>query len=201
MNNIFTNTKKGFLIVTLLVTMISFANENAFYNINVEANKTTLTLNYAKEGSALSIKDLNGSVLYSETIKATGRYKREFDLSFLPNGDYKFEVDKDLEIKEIPFSLKSGVAVFNKNKEKVVYKPFIRVSGDLVYISKLSLDDEPLDVKIYFTKNNSFDSQLIVSEKIQNKEKIEKIYKLESIAKGKFHIVLNSAGRTFEKNI
>ncbi|MDO6759834.1 hypothetical protein Q4566_06435 [Tamlana sp. 2_MG-2023] len=202
MNNIFTNTRKGFLMVTLFATMLSFANENDFYNINVEASKTTLTLNYAKEGSALSIKDLNGSVLYSETIKATGRYKREFDLSFLPNGDYKFEVDKDLQIKEIPFTLNSGVVTFNKNEEKLIYKPFIRVSGDLVYISKLALDGEDLKVDIYFTKNNNRShSELVISENIKGDATIEKVYRLEDLNQGKYQVILHAADRRFEKNI
>ncbi|WP_067146834.1 hypothetical protein [Pseudotamlana agarivorans] len=199
MNNILTNTKKGLLIVALLISTLSFANENTLYSINVEANKTTLTLNYAKEGTALAIKDVSGSVLYSENINTTGRYKREFDLNFLPNGNYFFELVKDLEIKEIPFTLNSGVAEFNE--EKVVYKPFIRVVNNLVYISKLALDGEPLDVKIYFTEKNKFNSTLVVSEKLQSNDKIEKVYKLEGKDKGEYQIILHSANRSFEKKI
>ncbi|AUS05046.1 hypothetical protein [Pseudotamlana carrageenivorans] len=199
MNNILTNTKKGFLMVALLISTLSFANENAFYSINAEGNRTTLTLNYAKEGTALAIKDANGSVLYSETIKATGRYKRDFDLNFLPNGNYFFEINKDLEIKEIPFTLNAGVAKFNK--EKVVYKPFIRVENDLLYITKLAVDGEPLDVKIYFTEKNKHNSTLLVSEKLKSTDKIEKVYKLEGMNKGEFQIILHSGNRSFEKNI
>ncbi|MDO6758890.1 hypothetical protein Q4566_01660 [Tamlana sp. 2_MG-2023] len=200
MNNILKNTRKGFLMLALFGTMASFADAPAD-GIIVEGNNTTLTLNYAKQGSAVSIKDTNGSVLYTETIETTGRYKKNFDLTFLPDGNYLFEVDKDLEINEIPFTLNSGVAVFNKNEEKVVYKPFLRVSNDLVYISKLNLDNEDLDVNIYFTKNNSMNSQLVVSEKIKSTNNIEKVYKLEDLGQGRYKIVLNSAGRTVEKNI
>lgn len=199
MNNILTNTRKGLVIVALFISTLSFANETSIYSINVEASKTTLTLNYAKQGTALAIKDASGSVLYSETIKATGRYKKAFDLNFLPNGNYFFELDKDLEIKEIPFTLKSGVAKFNE--EKVVYKPFIRVEGDLVYVSKLAVDGEPLDVKIYFTEKHKFNATLVVADKLKANDKIEKLYKLTGKNKGEYQIILHSANRTFTKNI
>ncbi|KAB1066871.1 hypothetical protein F6U93_13540 [Tamlana haliotis] len=201
MNNILTKTRKGFLMVTLFATLLSFANETSFYNVNVEANKTTLTLNYAKAGSALSIKDVAGSVLYSETIATTGSYKREFDLTFLPNGNYLFEVEKDLEIKEIPFTLTEGVANFNKNEEKLVYKPFVRVSNDIVYISKLAIDGEDLKVEIFYTEKNRSNSELVISEQFSNENSIQKAYKLEGLNNGSYEIVLHSANRTYIKNI
>ncbi|QQY83142.1 hypothetical protein JJL45_03875 [Tamlana sp. s12] len=201
MKNIITNTKKGFLLVALCVSMVSFANENSFYNVTIEANKTTLTINNVKEGSLLSLKDALGHVIASETIKTSGKYTREFDLSFLANGDYMFEVDKDLEIKEIPFAVKSGVALFNKNEEKVIYKPFIRVSGDMVFVSKLAIDGEPLDVEIIFTPKNSGNSSVVVSETIKNKDKIERVYQLSGAKKGEYQVILYTAGRKFEKKI
>ncbi|MBU2949790.1 hypothetical protein KO493_03650 [Tamlana agarivorans] len=201
MKNIFTNTKKGFLMVTLFATMLSFANENAFFSINVEANKTTLTLAHAKEGSLLSLKNAAGKVICSETIKTTGKYTREFNLAFLTNGNYMFEVDKDLEIKEIPFSIKSGVASFNKYKERTVYKPFIRVSNDMLYISKLALDGEPLDIEILYTRKNSFNSYVVVSEKLTDAEKIEKVYQLSGLKEGNYQVIVYTAHRKFEKNI
>ncbi|KAB1069127.1 hypothetical protein F6U93_05070 [Tamlana haliotis] len=200
MNNILKNTRKGFLMLALFGTMASFADAPAD-GIIVEGNNTTLTLNYAKQGSAVSIKDTNGSVLYTETIETTGRYKKNFDLSFLPDGNYMFEVDKDLEVEEIPFTLNKGVAVFNKSQEKVVYKPFIRVSDDLVYINKLNLDNEDLSVNIYFTKNNGLNSELVVSEKLSSENKIEQVYKLADLGRGTYNVVLSSGGRTIQKNI
>ncbi|KAB1066869.1 hypothetical protein F6U93_13530 [Tamlana haliotis] len=201
MKNIFTPSRKGFLVVTLLVTMLSFANENPFYTVEIAAAKTTLTLNNVQEGSALSIKDSHGAVLYSETIKVTGRYSRAFDLSFLPNGKYMFEVDKDLVIKEIPFSINSGNAFINEKKEKVVYKPFIRVSGDFLYISKLAVDGQPLEINIYFTNNENKYKELILSEVASHDSKIEKAFKLDGLNLGNYEVVLHSAGRVYEKTI
>ncbi|MBU2949789.1 hypothetical protein KO493_03645 [Tamlana agarivorans] len=201
MNNIFTHSKKGFLLVTLFVTMLSFANENPFYTVEVAAVKTTLTLNSVKEGSALSIKDNRGTVLYSEIIKVTGKYSRAFDLSFLPNGKYTFEVDKDLAIQEIPFRINAGNAFINKDKEKIVYKPFIRAVGDYVYINKLAIDGEPLEINIYFINKENKYEELILSEVASDASKIERTYKLKGLNLGNYKVVLYSANRTYEKTI
>ncbi|WP_067146830.1 hypothetical protein [Pseudotamlana agarivorans] len=201
MNNIFTLSKKGLLLVTLFVTMLSFANENLTFSVDVVGAKTTFTLNSVQEGSALSIKDIHGTVLYSEMIKVTGRYSRAFDLTFLTNGKYRFEVEKDLEIREIPFSITSGNAIFNKEKEKTVYKPFIRVAGDFLYITKLAVDGEPLEIDIYYTSKAGNDQKLILSEIASNEIKIERAYKLDGLNFGTYKVVLRSSDRIFEKSI
>ncbi|AUS06142.1 hypothetical protein [Pseudotamlana carrageenivorans] len=200
MNNTFKNMKKGFLMLALFGTMLSFA-EGPVGGINVEGTNTTLTLDYAKKGSAVSIKDSYGAVLYSETISTTGKYNKNFDLSFLPDGNYLFEVDKDLEFEEIPFTLNNGVAHFNKSQEKLFYKPYLRVSDDLVYINKLNLDNKNLTVNIYYTKGNSMNQELLVSEILTGDSKIEKVYKLAENGHGTYKIVLGSGGRFTETKI
>lgn len=200
MNNTLKNLRKGFLTLALFGTMLSFA-EGPVDDINVEGTNTTLTLNYAKKGSAVSIKDSYGAVLYTEIISATGKYMKNFDLSFLPDGNYMFEVDKDLELEKIPFTLNNGVANFNKNQEKRIYKPYVRVSDDLVYVNKLNLDNENLIVNIYFTKKNSMHSELVVSEILTSDSKIEKVYKLAEKGHGTYKIVLGSGGRFSETKI
>lgn len=201
MKNIFTHSRKGILLVALFVTMLSFANEGLFYSVDVAGAKTTFTLSSVQEGSELSIKDSRGAVLYSEMIKVTGRYSRAFDLTFLANGKYRFEVEKDLEIKEIPFSMNSGNAFFNKEKERTIYKPFIRVAGDFVYISKLAVDGEPLEIEIYYEGKDTKYKKLIVSEKVSDEMKIERAYKLEGLNFGNYKVVLHTADRVFEKSI
>ncbi|MFI1772749.1 hypothetical protein, partial [Thalassobellus citreus] len=89
--------KKSILLVTVFTTMLSIANETP--NNNKKAYKeTALTINNVSEGNLLTIKDYNGIVLYKELISVSGTYKKGFDLTALPSGNYFFEVDKDMEI-------------------------------------------------------------------------------------------------------
>ena len=58
MKNVIKHSKKGILMVSMLATLLSFANEEVpFYSIKNEANRTALTLNNVKEGDLLFIKD------------------------------------------------------------------------------------------------------------------------------------------------
>ncbi|WP_445730692.1 hypothetical protein [Mariniflexile sp.] len=200
MKNAMKNTKKGILMVTMFATLLSFANDAPFYIIKNEANRTSLTLTDVKQGNLLSIIDNNGMVLYKETIQETGIYTKGFDLTALPNGNYIFELNKDLEINTIPFSVLSNEVTFNKELEKTIFKPFTRVKGNLVYLTKLALNEAPLKVEIYFI-DNDLKSELIYSETIKNTMHINRVYKLSGLKHGDYKIVYNTDGRVFTNDI
>lgn len=186
-------------MVTLFTTMLSFANENSFFTIKNDAKKTSLSLKSVKEGNQLSIIDNNGIILYKELIEKTGAYNKEFNLTSLPDGKYIFELDKDLEINTIPFTVKSNIVLFEKEKEKTIFKPLARVKDDIVYVSKLSLNEEPLEIKIYFKGSNG--SKLMFNETIENTKTIERIFKLDGLEFGSYKLVFHTEGRKFIKNI
>ena len=203
MKNVIKNTKKGILMATMFATLLSFANEAPFYTIKKDAERTSLTLNDVKQGNLLSIKDENGIIVYKELIEKSGMYTKEFDLTTLPDGAYNFELDKDLEINTIPFTVYSNEVTFKKELEKTIFKPYARVKGDVVYVTKLALNEEPLKVDIYFTSFDGFSSksELTYSENIQNTKLINRVYRLASLDKGNYKIVFKTDGRVFTKQI
>jgi hypothetical protein len=202
MKNVIKNSKKGILMVTLFVTVLSFANDNSFFTIKNDVKKTSLTLKNVKVGNLLSIIDDNGVILYKELIQKTGIYTKGFDLTSLPDGEYVFELDKDLEIDTIPFRVTSSNVVFNKENSKTIFKPYFKVKEDVLFISKLSLNDAPLKVDIYFVNSkNSGSTELMYSEKIENTKDIQQAFKLTGLEKGSYKVVLYSEGRTFVKYI
>ena len=177
-------------------SLLSNANEGSPFIPKKEKDivKTTVTLNNVKEGQSITIKDLNGLILYRELINESGLYSKAFDLTNLPNGDYLFEHEKDMEISTIPFNVTSNKVTFEKNKVTTVFKPFVSVKDDFVFLTKLALNEEPLEVTIY-----SEDGQLIHSEKITNTKTIGKTYKL--FPNQNYRMVLKSNGREYYKNI
>ncbi|WP_298555806.1 hypothetical protein [uncultured Algibacter sp.] len=199
MKNVFKHSKKGILMVIMFVTLLSFANEATLFNIKNDAERTSLTLYNVKQGNLLSIKDINGMILFKEYIQESGTYNKGFDLTSLPNGDYIFELDKDLEVNSIPFTVSSKVVVFDKENEKTIFKPFTRIKDDFVYITKLALNKEPLKIKVYFTRFDSNDSELVLSEKIENTKIIKRIYKLEGLNLGTYKIIFFTEGKKFTK--
>ncbi|MFI1744846.1 hypothetical protein [Thalassobellus sediminis] len=201
MKNVIKNTKKGILMVTMLATLLSFANE-ASVTVKNDADRTSLTFYNVKEGNLLSIKDDNGIILYKELIQKQGTYTKGFDLTSLPDGIYVFELEKDMEIDTIPFSVKSSHVVFDKEKEKIIFKPFTRVVGNLVYLTQLALNNESFKVEIFYSNSNfSSDSELVYSEKIKNTKDIKRAYKLVGLEKGKYKMVCYLDDRKFTKII
>ena len=113
----------------------------------------------------------------------------------MPAGSYIFELDTDVEIKTIPFTIKSNSIVYDRDLAKTTYKPIARVKGDIVFVSKLALNHEPLKINIYK------DSELLLSETVENTNKIERVYKLTGLNSGDYKIVFNTEGRTFTEFI
>ena len=188
--------KKSILLATVFASMVVSANEISTRIVNIDAKATSFTLNNVKEGNLLTIKDTEGVVLYKELIKISGTYKKGFDLSELPNGDYFFEVEKDFEIKTIPFKVNTNNVEFNKAMEKTTFKPVINHKSNLVFINKLTPELEAVKIKIYSTTNN--ENVLLHSEKIEGSQKVERVYKLE---KGNYTIVINSDNKEYTKFI
>ena len=122
--------KKSLVLIIMLVTMISYADKN----ITNTEKVTNLKIENVKKGSVLTIKDTKGLILYTETIETSGDYNKRFDLTFLPDGDYFFELDKDVEIKIIPFQVKALNVIIKKEDKKTVFKPIVYYRNKKVYI-------------------------------------------------------------------
>lgn len=194
MKNLFLPFKKSILLAAVLSTMIVTANENPSSTAKKEATKTSLTIN-VKKGNLLSVKDANGNILYKETINFSGTYRKGFNLTALPDGNYFFEVDKALETKTIPFTINEGNVTYNTDKETTTYKPYFNQKGNILFVSKLSPNFEAATISIYADANN----ELLFSEKVEGLQSIEKVYKLEK--EKSYKIVINSDNKEYTKFI
>lgn len=201
MKNKTRKTRTGILMVAMLTTLLSFASDVKLFTIKNEAEKTELTLLKVKKGNLLSIKNNNGIVVFKESLKENDSYKKEFDLTVLPDGAYVFELDKGLTINIIPFNVKNNLVTFNKKKETTIYKPLVRVKDDTVYISKLALNGAPLKLEVYFTRFNSDNVELMFKKTLEDPEIIKGIYKLSGLGLGTYKIKMFTEGRTFTKYI
>ena len=186
--------KKSLVFVALVMSTLTYGKEISFYGSS-EEKMAIITLKSVEEGNKLTIKDVYGTTLYKETINHSGNYAKGFDLTTLPNGNYFFEVDKGLIINVIPFTVDYKKVNFNKEKENVIHKPFVRTENNSVFITKLSLGKSPLTVKIYY--ENSFRYELIHVEEIEDIKTLEKVFRLDENERGNYKIVIEDNGRVF----
>ena len=190
-------TKKIVLVLGLFVSMLSFANGEVDPIKEKEPKVTSMSFKKVKLGSKLSIKDRDGIVLYKESIVKTGDYSKGFDLTTLPNGNYYFELDTELEIVIIPFNVVSNQVVFKKDERSIIYKPYIRVKDKMVFVSRVSYEESPIEYSIYYADNYD----LVLSEKVESKTHLKKIYDFSTAKKGNYLFVFKSNGRKFTKTV
>ena len=191
--------KKSLLIVAVLATTLTIANEDRTFSVNANAEKTTVSINDVEEGQQLSIIDQNNIVIYKETINKNGNYNKTFDLTALPNGDYFFELEKTLKVHTIPFTVAYNNVTFNKDKETVVYKPSVRLKSELLFVSQLSTRKSPLKIELFFDKDFNGDYELIHTETLENDITLDKVFKLSEKEKGNYKLVFTTEGRVFEE--
>ena len=185
---------KKYLVVTfmMLVTSINYANENTAVKI-VDGKKVRIEFETVKKGHTLSIKDKNGTVIYSQEIENSGTYSKVLDLSKLEKGNYTTELEKDFEIIIKPFTVLDGQVSFDE--EKTIFKPVIRAENNLVLISKLAFDNQPLKIAIYYN------DEVIFSETVKDeKNLLKRVYKLSKEEKGDYKVVINSNNRSYIKD-
>ncbi|WP_452225562.1 hypothetical protein [Lacinutrix chionoecetis] len=194
------NPIRNSIVLVMLFTMLT-SNATEISSLkNIEDGKTTLVLNNVKAGEELIIKDLFGVVLYRESIKDNGIYSKSFDLTELPDGNYNFELDRAVKIEIIPFKVSSKTVTFNKESEIVIYKPFVRLKDNFIYISQLSLNKKPLHITLYYNESNQIFNS-IYTETITDTTQIKRILKLLEDKRGAYKVILKCEGRTFENVI
>lgn len=191
--------KKNIVLVMLFTMLCSYATETPTLLINKD-NKTTLTLKDVKQGEQLIIKDIHGVILYRESIKKNGKYNKSFDLTNLPDGNYNFELDSEIKTTIIPFNVLLNTVKFNKKDETIIYKAFVKLEENRLYITKLNLNKDALKIKLFY-ENDFGEYELIYSETLEKSNKIQRIYKLSEDKKGDYKIIFESEGRVNEKTI
>lgn len=195
--------KTGILLVSMLATMLSNASKPEMVEKNFKIENTTLSIHNVKQGQQLLIKDSDGIVIYKEMIDKSGAYKKGFDLTALPNGDYYFELDKDIEVQVMPFKVVMNKVEFLKEKETKFFKPVIRFKDNKILLSRLSFDQKPLEVKVYYEDNSYYggDYLLLHSEKFKDSKLIERVYQIDNLKKGSYKVVVKTEGREFTESI
>lgn len=202
MKNVKNNPKKVLIMVALMATVIGYANSNTFSIVKSKANRTVLTLK-VKAGNLFTIKDVNGTILFEEAIQESGIYQKGFDLTELPDGNYFFELDKDMEINIIPFTVNANKVVYDKDNSETIFKPSTRIKDDMIFINCLAMHKNYLEISIYYDGGSALSNyELIHSETITSEgNQIRKIYKIKDYTKGDYKIVYKTEGKTFVKFI
>lgn len=191
--------KKSIKFSIVAALLMSFATVSAKDLEKVLKDKEKITVvNFSKlkKGTEIKIKDTNGVSLYQESVEKTGAYSKSFDLSKLPDGTYFIEVNTQSQLTIMPFKISDDQVNMEKALEYVIHKPILLTKNNKVTLTKLSLDQNPLEVKVYYQ-----DGVMVYSEKIANKTSIAKMFDFSEAQKGTYTFVMKSDGRVFQEDI
>ena len=188
-------TLKRYLIVALMFgTLINYATEKNNTSNIADGKKVKVEFTAVKKGQVLSIKDANGSIVYKDIIENSGNYSKIFDITILKNGRYTTELEKNFEIIIKPFFVENGLVTFLTQNTKTIFKPIIRTAENLVFISKMSFDNAPIKITLYY------EGAIIYSETIKEEKELERVFRLLKTKKGAYRVAINSKKRGYSKN-
>lgn len=188
--------KNSLVLVVILTTMVSYSNELLFVTNIKTSEITEFTFNDVMEGSTLQLKDSKGSILYSESIKNSGSYTKDFDLTNLPDANYYFEIDNQEFLTIIPISVKENIAEILNDEKYTISKPEVIVKDNYVYLSKDFANDQSVAIDVYYEGND-----LAYSENFRKIDSVNRIYDFSTSKKGKYLILVKAEGRVFKNSV
>lgn len=178
------------VVVFMLGTLVNYANNKEVSNV-LNAKKVKVVFEGAKKGQQLTIKDNNGIILHSENVISSGNLIKTFDFSNLKNGNYFLELEKDFEIIIKSIKIKGNNVIFSEDSKKTIFKPLVRSIENKLMVSSIILDEEPLEVTIYY--NNT----IIYSEIANGDTILNRIYRLDDNKKGDYKVIITKNDRNF----
>ena len=188
-----TTIKKYLVAVTFLLSLVSYATEKNISS-TIEGRKVKVEFTAVKKGQVLSIKNANSIVMYSDIIEMAGNYARTFDLTGLENGKYTTELEKDFETIIKPFLIENGLVTFLPEENKTIFKPVIRIQDNLLLISKISLENQPIKITLYYK------GDVIYTETAKDIKVLNRAFRLLKNKKGNYTATINANGKKYSKN-
>lgn len=183
--------KKTILVAGLMLGTFSYYANNSKSEILANANNVKVIFNEVKKGQKLTVKDINGVVLYAEDVTKNGKLIKTFDFSLLNNGDYSLELEKDFQIEVKSIKIENHKVVISDDNKQVILKPVIRTENNLLMVTKVAFDKKPIQVELYYN------SEIILSETIEGDSILNRVYKLDQKEKGDYKVIVKNNGRSY----
>jgi hypothetical protein len=177
----------------LFITEFSFAADLASIETQVVNTKSfKLAIKQGEEEVKLKLLDQFGQVLYNESIQARAAYKKVFNLSTLPTGEYRLELEYPIKIQVMPITVDRGGIELHQQEVTEMFKPFFRERDSKISINMLNTRHNPLKIRV-----SDDEGQLVYQDTLDNDLIIGKQYDLSELDPGDYTVNLYSESRVF----
>ena len=187
-----TTIKKYLVAVAFLLSLVSYATEKNI-STTIDGKKVKVEFTAVKKGQVLSIRNANSIIMYSDVIEMAGNYARTFDLTGLENGKYRIELEKNFETIIKPFLVKNRLVTFLPEENKTIFKPVIRIEDNLLLISKISLENQPVKITLYYK------GDVIYTENTRDGKILNRVFRLLKNKKGNYTVAISANEKKYSK--
>lgn len=183
--------KKAMKFVVMAVAALSTTmNYGSTSDLNIQDDLSIQNRTLTNETPKLVIRNKKGVAVY-EGATFSARTKSELVSEMhLPSGEYTYELIGATNVEITSFEVDDDRILFDSKSPKTIFKPTLRIKDDVLLVSQLSLQMEPLKIKMYYNSNEdglkSFD--LIHAEKISEEMILDRAYGLDKSKTGEYKI-------------
>lgn len=191
--------KHSLIVAVVFTSLMSYASGvEPLVRVVGKNDKTfTLFLNDLKSQQVkVFIKDENGIVLHNEDLNTNTGYFKKFDLSALPSGEYTLEVEDETIIKVMPFNVSISAVNFSKGDETEVFKPHLRLRGNMVDVMFYAVEQRPTVVTVY-----DVDGNLLKNDRVAAGQNFEKVFDFSNVESGTYSINFHNGNRIFTEEV
>ena len=93
-----------------------------------------------------------------------------------------------------PFLIENGLVTFLPEENKTIFKPVIRTQDNLLLISKISLEDQPVKITLYYK------GDVIYTETSKDTKVLNRALRLLKNKKGNYTVAISADNKNYRKN-
>jgi hypothetical protein len=183
-----------FAIFTVITTNGYSASGTLLFSINSQNLARIGVLNNGNNSIILNISNKEGENVFTEYIKGGNTYFKLFDLSKLPDGQYKIKINGNNEEAEKVFKITKGHAELVKTLKEI--PPKFYQTDELTFMFFYS-NVYNHSVDITFEINNT----VVFEDKRITGAPIKKSYSLKSLPKGKYVVFLKAGDKYYSYSL
>ncbi|MGB5434292.1 MAG: hypothetical protein WBM98_00265 [Maribacter sp.] len=170
----------------LFITAFGMANKIDLRIVSDE-NSKKLVFRYDNitTDATLRFIDLQGNVIFSESLEDKTEYLKTFNLNSLETGTYFLEVEDAIKETEYTILVEDAHISIETKLEK--NKPVFRKKGDMVYLNLLNLSKKEVEIKVI---DNS--DRVVFNQVFENTALIEKAFNFKNAHEGRYSIMVKN---------
>ena len=186
--------KISLLSVALLSSVVAFSSNKINIKIASKAAKVLmLTIDEVTSGETINIRDYEGEILFSDTIKDSGIYFKTLSVYELPTGMYFIENITDEKISVTPIMVNEKEVKLMKAYEETYLAPEITLEGDTLKVLVSNDSNALVSISVYdnngtlLNKAETYNNKLILGSYDVSELPYDSL--IISVAKGDYSFV------------